>query len=333
MGYYIKYSDYNYLMITKSGNSTSIRAFLPQIIDYAGLYPPASLSLEEAIHNYVKYQKDDDAWMLSRFIVPAKRLAEVSELAEHVFPPESLLSFSVLGRSGKDPNEFLENLKLDLANILAFRELHGTGVLVDMFEVVLPASALIDNFTAHDLVKKTADVLNKNGLAVFFEVPFGEEWQVRAERLIRALRKVKDKHVGFKLRTGGVSADAFPTLWQVAWAIASVRDAGVPIKATAGLHHPIRHYDESVQTKMHGFLNVFGAGILTVTNNLPIEQIKAILEDEEPSSFSFDEIGFAWKELRVATSEIKRARHHIVSFGSCSFDEPREDLRSLGFLA
>jgi hypothetical protein len=104
------------------------------------------------------------------------------------------------------------------------------------------------------------------------------------------------------------------------------------MKCTAGLHHPVRHFNEGVQTKMHGFLNVFGAGVLAVANDLSVEQIETILEDENPASFIFDEAGFAWKDLRIDNPEIKLARQQVVSFGSCSFNEPREDLRSMGLL-
>jgi len=310
----------------------SLKTFLSQIIDYAGLYPPASLPLEDAIHNFVKYQSGAEAWMLSRFIIPAKRLGELSQFTEQSFSREGVLAFSALGRGGRDVSEFLENLKLDIGDINAFRDLHGVRVFVDMFEVVLPTSVLGSSSSVHDLVNKAAEVLNKNGLTVFFESPFGEGWQTRAEKLMRILRKFKDRHVGFKLRTGGVAADAFPSVEQVAWAIASARDAGVPMKFTAGLHHPMRHYNEGMQTKMHGFLNVFGAGVLAVTKNLSIGQIQMILEDENPVNFMFDETSFAWKGLRVVTPEVRHARQQVVSFGSCSFDEPREDLQSMGFL-
>ncbi len=302
----------------------SLKTFLSKVIDYAGLYPPASLPLEDAFANFMAYQSANEAWMLSRFIIPAKRLAELPDFYED-------LSFSMLGRGGKSEEEFLENLKQDLTDIHSFRALNKRAV-TDMFEVTLPASVLKEKTRAHDLVNSTADVLNLNGISVFFEAPFGDGWQVRAENLIRLLRKFKDRHIGLKLRTGGVTADVFPSTEQVAWAIASARDAGVPMKCTAGLHHPIRHYNESVQTKMHGFLNVFGAGVLAVTNNLSVEQIETILEDEDPASFIFDEAGFAWKDLRVVTSGLLHARQQVVSFGSCSFDEPREDLRAMGLL-
>ncbi len=314
-------------MVTKS-----LQIFLNQILDYAGLYPPANLPLGEAIRNFAKYQSDSDVWMLSRFIIPAKRLPELSQFAEQIFSGGKVLSFSVLGRGGKDAEEFLENIQLDITNIVTFRDLHGANVLADMFEVALPASALMNQADALELVNKTTDVLNKNGLTVFFEVSFGEGWQARAEKLIRSLRKVKDKHVGFKLRTGGVTVDAFPSTEQIAWAIAATRDSGTPIKATAGLHHPVRHYNEGVLTKMHGFLNVFGAGVLAVTNDLSLVQIQSILEDEDSANFIFDEMGFAWKDIRVDIEQIELARRNVVSFGSCSFDEPREDLRKLGLL-
>jgi hypothetical protein len=307
----------------------ALKPFLSKILDYAGLYPPANLPLEEAFKNFVEYQDSPDSWMLSRFVIPAKRLPHLTPLMPAT--PDGL-TFTTLGRSGSTADEFLVNLQLDIDDVLTFRETHGATAIVDMFEVALPSSALTDSTQTHDLVKDASDILNKNGITVFFESSSGEDWQPRAENLIRALRKLKDRHVGFKLRTGGVTADAFPSTEQIAWAIASVRDAGVPIKCTAGLHHPIRHYNESVQTKMHGFLNVFGAGVLAEAHGLSQTQIQSILEDENPEHFSFDGNGFTWKDLCIATSEITKSRLFATSFGSCSFDEPREDLRNFGIL-
>ena len=303
-------------------SNPAFHAFMAQILDYAGLYPPANLSLGDAFRNFIEYQSSPDAWMLSRFVIPSKRLAELAGFQER-------LSFTALGRGGMDMDEFLENVNLDIEDINAFCKARGSNANVDMFEVALPTSSLTDKFTANDIVTRAADALNKNGISVFFEAPFGKDWEARAEKLIRALRKVKDKHVGFKLRTGGVTADAFPSPEQVAWTIAEVREAGVPLKCTAGLHHPVRHFNDSVNTKMHGFLNVFGAGILALIKGLPAGQLVSILEDEDPRSFVFDMAGFAWKDIRATDLEIKKARVQITSFGSCSFDEPREDLRNL----
>ena len=105
------------------------------------------------------------------------------------------------------------------------------------------------------------------------------------------------------------------------------------MKFTAGLHHPLRRFDESVGTTMHGFVNVFGAGILAHAQRLSEDQIRAIVEDENPGSFDFTKDDFRWKDFRATTEEIADARRQaVISFGSCSFDEPREELRKLGWL-
>jgi hypothetical protein len=297
---------------------------MSQILDYAGMYPPASLPLEEAFKNFIAYQTDPHKWMLSRFVVPARRLNELPDFDEKI-------SFTTLGRGGKDMEELLANINLDIADIRAFGDIHPNAN-VDMYEVALPVSSLTDKFSANEIVTRAAEALNKNGITVFFESPFGEGWDGRTEKLLRALRKVKDKHVGFKLRTGGVTAEAFPSPEQVAQAIIQTREAGVPIKCTAGLHHPIRHFNSSVNTKMHGFLNVFGAGVLAFANGISQAETQSILEDEQAKNFIFHEDGFAWKNLRVASSEIQKARLFATSFGSCSFDEPKEDLHQMNLL-
>jgi len=106
----------------------------------------------------------------------------------------------------------------------------------------------------------------------------------------------------------------------------------VPIKFTAGLHHPIRQYRDEVQTKMHGFLNVLGAAVLAAEHKWDAHQTAAMLEDESAESFSFDDEFFAWHEWKIDIKRLKDRRKFVTSFGSCSFDEPREDLRALNFL-
>jgi hypothetical protein len=53
---------------------TSLEALLYHIIDYAGLYPPAALSLEETCANYAAYLASPEAWMLNRLILPLPKL-------------------------------------------------------------------------------------------------------------------------------------------------------------------------------------------------------------------------------------------------------------------
>ncbi len=137
---------------------------------------------------------------------------------------------------------------------------------------------------------------------------------------------------GYKLRTGGVTADAFPTSAQIASALVTPATHQLPIKFTAGLHHPIRQFRDEVKTKMHGFLNVLGAAVLAAEHRWDAKQAATMLEDENATSFSFGEDFFAWREWKIDVERLRYRRKFVASFGSCSFDEPRDDLRALGLL-
>ena len=137
---------------------------------------------------------------------------------------------------------------------------------------------------------------------------------------------------GYKLRTGGVTADAFPTSAQIAKALVAPATHQVPIKFTAGLHHPLRQYREEVRTKMFGFLNVLGAAVLAAEHRWDAHQTSIMLEDENAGSFSFANDFFAWREWKIDIKRLQDRRRFVKSFGSCSFDEPREDLRALNLL-
>jgi hypothetical protein len=106
----------------------------------------------------------------------------------------------------------------------------------------------------------------------------------------------------------------------------------VPIKFTAGLHHPLRMYRDEVQTKMHGFLNVLGAAALAAEHKWDDKQTATMLDDEDAKSFQFDDEIFGWREWKIDIKRLNDRRKFVTSFGSCSFDEPREDLRALHLL-
>jgi hypothetical protein len=177
----------------------------------------------------------------------------------------------------------------------------------------------------------------KKARAIVGELPvFWEAPPERAEQTIGMIATHDSDNelatFGYKLRTGGVTADAFPSSAQIGRALVAAATHQIPIKFTAGLHHPIRQFRDEVKTKMHGFLNVLGAAVLVAEHRWDADQAVTMLEDEDPRSFSFTDEFFAWRDWKIDTERLKDRRKFVRSFGSCSFDEPREDLRSLELL-
>lgn len=326
--------------------TNSLKKLLTGLIDYAGLFPPASLPLNEAYKQFTGYINESDEWILSRFICPAKQLSALAELIKKDESNKKSFSISVLGRSGANIEEFIKGTSEDLNLIINFLKETENKFPADAFEVRLPEDLVLENNpdAMYEVLNNVSAIFKENlvlHVKKFFELPLKNEWKSSVNNLASALKRHNDyfgqdenfPRSGFKLRTGGVEATAFPSPEQIAYVINTCYENQLPLKFTAGLHHPIRHYNESVQTKMHGFLNVFGAGVLLYGNDLLEQDLINILSDEEAENFVFDENYFRWKEFKSPLKVIENARKNfVISYGSCSFDEPREDLVSLRLL-
>ncbi len=303
-----------------------LRTFLAGIVDYAGLFPPARLPLEQAIRAYVRYTREEAAWMLGRFVCPASRLPELTPLGRELFVGVPVL-FSALGRGGGTTEEFLTGLGADLDAVSAFRETHGAGVDVDAFETRVPADALSGPESLTALLDAADRLIGSSGLSVYYEMPADGD----VTTLAAGLRGRRDR--GIKVRCGGLLPGDFPDGATLAHAVRVAVRAGVALKATAGLHHPLPRLDAAIPARMHGFVNLFAAGILARTNEMEESEIGALLADEDPTHFLFSDEGLRWQDRQATVREIAAARRgSITSFGSCSFDEPRDDLRALGWL-
>ncbi|HSH04811.1 MAG TPA: hypothetical protein VLL52_20025 [Anaerolineae bacterium] len=314
---------------------SAFQAFMSQLIDYAGLFPPAQLPLNEAITNYSHYQQHTDSWLLSHFIIPATRLNELSTIASSQLTTESPYQFSILGQSGVHINPFNQNLQEDMDNIVAFRQRHGQTVNADLYETRLPS---VPTEQLVDLILPTIVTAHGHRLHIFLELPRDENWVDNFLTAAQTIAIYADQHptgfqAGLKIRCGGLTPDTFPTPTEIAHAIVACQSAGIPFKATAGLHHPVRHFNNSVNTTMHGFLNLFGAALCAHHFNLNDYDVLPIIEDENPDNFIFTADAFQWGEYTVPAEAITLHRQkHLISYGSCSFDEPREDLQALGLL-
>ena len=81
--------------------NASLRALLTNVVDYAGLFPPAELSLDASIRNYARYRREPESWMLGRFICPATRLHELAPYVGELFASGPPLAVAAPGRGGK----------------------------------------------------------------------------------------------------------------------------------------------------------------------------------------------------------------------------------------
>jgi hypothetical protein len=312
----------------------SVRAFLDQIIDYAGLFPPAKLPLEEALRNYLHFKKNSPhCRMLGRFVCPAARLQDLLPLAQS-HADGALLSLAALGAQSSTLEDFLLQLETALTAIQQFRRAWGTEAVVDTIEIPLPSQVEIGR--AANYLGYAVEHAVQAHLRGFLETPMTDAWQDDVSRIAQGLAEYGNYErppLGLKLRCGGINADAFPSDGQIAHFIGHCRAANLPWKATAGLHHPRRHWDEALQLWHHGFLNVFAAGVLAWNHALGEADLVEILADRELGNLRFDPTRMWWKSWECSTKEIAEARNDFAtSFGSCSFEEPRDDLIALELL-
>jgi hypothetical protein len=291
------------------------RALLAGLVDYAGLFPPAALSMDQAVAEYAAWRRSPEAWMLGRFVLPAGRLVELSRAkGAHLPEPGAGEPWRLSALLGGD--------------------VHGDSALVAAFNASSAGRAVVDAVELKAGSPEEAEVALgalPPGLAAFVEVPLDGD----LEPLLAVL---KARGARAKARTGGVVPEAIPRPAEVARFIAACAAAGVPWKATAGLHHPVRaehaltYAGDSPRGVMHGFLNVFAAGALARAGATP-DDLEAVLREQDPSALRFGGDALAWRHLRASVDDVREARRSFAtSFGSCSFAEPVAGLRSLGVL-
>jgi hypothetical protein len=127
-----------------------------------------------------------------------------------------------------------------------------------------------------------------------------------------------------KLRTGGLTAAAFPSPKEVAEFLVGCADLEVSVKCTAGLHHAVRHTDPETGFTHHGFVNVLLAAA-RASDGREVSEVQAILETEDPAA-----LAAGVKALTI--EDAARIRDLFHGFGSCSFTQPVEDLIGLGLI-
>jgi hypothetical protein len=297
------------------------RALLGALIDHAALFPPASMGMEEAVAEDRRARSDANAWMIHRFVCPGSRLGELEEVVGGWTgaPPLSVVLDGVTGGDEAIWSESLEAVADEVAD--AARADAPVAAIEVRLPSPRPASAAL-------LAAQAA--LRPLRAEVYLELVPGERWR---DTLPAAIGAAKAVGARAKLRCGGESAEAFPPVEQVALVLASCRDSGVVLKATAGLHHPVRHTDPETGFTMHGFLNLLAAASFAAAHNLRPSALERVLAEEDPGAFEVGPEGIRVGRERASALEIDATRRHLfASCGSCSWREPVEDLRGLGIL-
>jgi hypothetical protein len=246
------------------------RALLERLIDHAALFPPASMSMEDALAEDSAARSSPYAWMLDRFVCPATRVGELGGLDA----PVSV----VLDGALEAPAEAVE--------------VRLTEARPDSRELLRLATEL-----AH-----WSD-------EVYYELVLDATWRDSIPATVGAIAAVGGR---VKLRCGG---EVVPTSEQVALVMVSCHATRAPMKATAGLHHPLR------SGSVHGFLNFLCAA---AHSGEDLETVRAILGEESLGSLPLSSL--TADEARTTRSTL------FKGFGSCSWREPVDDLRALGVL-
>lgn len=296
---------------------TSVKALLSSVVDYAGLFPPAKLDMEEAMSNYARYQTTPYRWMLGHFVVPASRLDELEEL----LPKFALKQWSIGAIVSPD-------VELELDWVHSLQNKNQIALATLEFPPLPPTE-----------IEKVFPRLPRD-VDSFFEIPLKGD----IDAYLAALQQTG---ASAKIRTGGITAEAFPNTAQLCQFIVACAKAQVQFKATAGLHHALpasyrlTYEPDSPWSYMQGFLNVAILAALVYWQKVTPPEALEVLQESSIEGLQLNADGIAWRvkptyhnENRYLNlAEIEEVRKRFFrSFGSCSFQEPIDDLKELQLL-
>ncbi len=295
------------------------RALLTSLVDYAGLFPPAELQMRTAVPRYAALRAGPHAWMLGRFVLPLAQIHEFEHCFDDLPAAQRATPWGLSVLAGR-------NLQTDVRTIVEFNRVHGDEGRQDarIEAIDLKVHSLDDVAAAADTIAEPGEVYFEIGIA-------GDprDW----------LAAVAGAGARAKVRTGGVSAELFPPVAQLARFLQACAAARVPFKATAGLHHamraehPLTSDERGARVVMHGFLNVFLAAGLAFTDKVTTATLEAVLNEQSAAAFAFDEAGVSVGGRRLSADDLARTRRQFAtSYGSCSVEQPLAELTALGLV-
>lgn len=273
---------------------TTDAPLLAGLCDDAAVFPPGNLPLAEAVPAHLRHAKGAHAHLVGPFVLAAKDLPALAEVTADL--PEGALEVA---------------LTAPLPDLAAALEAAAT---VPAAQVVALEVALTDGIAVADVLPTLDAVLDgQDGLTVAVEVP-------RDGRRDDVIASLAGSRHAAKFRTGGVRQELYPDEAELASCVAAAVRAGVPFKATAGLHHALRNTDPDTGFEQHGFLN-----LLTATG----AALRGAEEDELAGHLAERDAATVTERARALSPDVREA---FRSFGTCSITDPTTELVALGLL-
>jgi hypothetical protein len=287
--------------------STPVAAprLLRGLFDDASLFPPAALAMPAAVVGHVRHRAAWYRGMTGPFVCPAARLTDLGVALTAGRVAEIDLSLIVTGSPAA--------LAAAVQAVADDPRLRLRAV-----EVALPPDAEPAEATAAVIAALDDTLLA--GAVGYIELPVSAlADSASADLLLGPLARHGYRP---KLRTGGVTAAAFPDERTLAAALLAVACRRLPFKCTAGLHHAVRHTTADTGFEQHGFLNVLLA-VAAADGGADLDEITAMLAERDPARLIAGARG-------LDEDQVMDVREVFTSFGTCSTDEPVADLVALG---
>lgn len=287
-------------------------------VDYAGVFPPTSLSVEGAVAGYRQSLASPSSWVSGRFLVRASQLEELARVVTTTMEPD------------EGPWEI--GVVFDVSPAEAASQAAAFHAEMEPALVVAAAEARLEEPSLRGVRSLLTTISSINpDVVAFIEVLRTSDITDQIEAIGAALGGA-GMGGGAKLRCGGVTPDLFPSTEEVSQFIVSTVESSVPFKATAGLHQPIRHHDVALGVWRHGFVNLLIA-TAAATAGEPGDVVHDIVSETDPSAFAISPAFARWREHRFPGSALRRTRQrNFIAYGSCDFDEPIEALTDLSLL-
>ncbi|MEI8282219.1 MAG: hypothetical protein WCG75_07435 [Armatimonadota bacterium] len=284
--------------------------FLENIIDFAGIFPPGSLSPLDAIRSYRAYQTGGEKWILGSLAWTCSTLSDLDPL----LTPNDEFEMALIGRPSTTWESWQDARIQDVEDVNRLLD-HWPSIGAATYESrIEDLSKITDAMNSLRMLGKETDI--------YLELP----WDQPIDDVLAEI--ACEEWVRVKFRTGGKTKDAYPSPSQLASVLKQCIDLEIEFKLTAGLHEPITHVDSKIGTLAFGFLNVLMATSMAFHDDASIEEMAGVLESTDVNLWSVQN-GLNFNGKVLGRDELNDARSFFGSFGSCSISEPLDGLQRL----